>query len=134
MCIPAARRRVETSKAAPLRLGRVVSVRGGDFLACARGDVMAAYVLGSVHGIGDQARFAEYGQRIGATMEPYGGKFLAAAVGERIEGTAQPLRSVVIEFPDMDALKRWYDSAAYRELREFRRGAVDADILFVEGL
>ena len=95
---------------------------------------MAAYILGSVHGIADQARFEEYGQRIGATMEPYGGKFLAAAVGERIEGTAQPLRSVVVEFPSMDALKQWYDSAAYRELRELRRGAVDADILFVEGL
>ncbi len=95
---------------------------------------MPAYVLGSVHGIADQARFAEYGQRIGATMAPYGGKFLASAAGERLEGTAQPLVSVVIEFPSMDALKQWYDCAAYRELREFRRGAVDADILFVEGV
>ncbi len=95
---------------------------------------MPAYVLGSVHGIADQARFAEYGQRIGATMAPYGGKFLAAAAGERIEGTAQPLVSVVIEFPSMDALKQWYDCPAYRELREFRKGAVDADILFVEGV
>ncbi len=95
---------------------------------------MTAYVLGSVHGIADQARFAEYGQRIGATLVPYGGKFLAAAAGERIEGTAQPLTSAVLEFPTMDALKEWYDSAAYRELRELRRGAVDADILFVEGV
>jgi uncharacterized protein (DUF1330 family) len=134
MCIPAARRRVETSKAATLRLGGVASVRDGDLPASAKEGTMSAYVLGSVHGIADQARFEEYGQRIGATMESYGGKFLAAAAGERIEGTAQPLRSVVIEFPDMDTLKQWYDSAAYRELREFRRGAVDADILFVEGL
>ncbi len=95
---------------------------------------MSAYILGSVHGIADQDRFAEYGQRIGATLEPYGGKFLAAAPGERIEGTAQPLTSVIIEFPSMNALKQWYDSAAYRELRELRRGAVDADILFVEGV
>ena len=95
---------------------------------------MPAYVLGTVHGIADQAKFAEYGQRIGATMEPYGGKFLASAAGERIEGTAQPLVSVVIEFPSMDAAKRWYDCPAYRELREFRKGVVDADILFVEGL
>ena len=95
---------------------------------------MPAYILGSVHGISDPARFAEYGQRIGATMEPYSGKFLAAAAGERIEGNAQPMTSVVIEFPSMDALKQWYDCAAYRELRELRRGAVDADILFVEGV
>ena len=95
---------------------------------------MAAYALGSVHGITDQDRFAEYGQRVGATLAPYGGKFLAAAAGERIEGTAQPLVSAVLEFPSMDALKQWYDCAAYRELRELRRGAVDADILFVEGV
>ena len=95
---------------------------------------MPAYVLGTVHGIADQAKFAEYGQRIGATMEPYGGKFLASAAGERIEGTAQPLVSVVVEFPSMDAVKQWYDCPAYRELREFRKGVVDADILFVEGL
>ena len=95
---------------------------------------MSAHVVGSFHGIADQARFEEYGQRIGATMAPYGGRFLAAAAGERIEGAAQPLRSVVVEFPSMDALKQWYDCAAYRELRELRRGAVDADLLFVEGI
>ena len=54
--------------------------------------------------------------------------------GERIEGTAQPLVSAVVEFPSMDALKQWYDCPAYRELRELRRGAVDADLLFVEGV
>jgi uncharacterized protein (DUF1330 family) len=125
---------VEASEAATLRLGRAVGVRDGVCLACARRDAMSAYVLGRVHGIADQARFAEYGQRVGATMAPYGGKFLAAAAGERIEGAAHPLVSVVVEFPSMDALKRWYDCAAYRELRELRRGAVDADLLFVEGV
>ena len=49
----------QTSTAATLRLGRVVSLRDGDCFACARRDAMSAYVLGRVHGIADQVRFAE---------------------------------------------------------------------------
>jgi uncharacterized protein (DUF1330 family) len=95
---------------------------------------MAAYLLGTIHSVSDPARVGEYSQRIGGTMEPYGGKYLAAAASEPIEGNAQPMMSVVIEFPSMDALKQWYDCAAYKELRELRQGALEADILAVEGV
>ncbi len=95
---------------------------------------MAAYLIGSVNSVSDQGRTEEYGNRVVATVEPYGGKYLARGPGERIEGKWEPMMAVIIEFPSMDALKEWYDSAAYRELRELRKGAVDVDLLFINGV
>jgi uncharacterized protein (DUF1330 family) len=95
---------------------------------------MAAYIIGSVTGVSDQARTEEYGGRIEATMAPYGGKFLVRGPGECIEGKWEHLAAAIIEFPSMDALKEWYDSAAYRELRTLRKGALDADMLVANGV
>jgi len=95
---------------------------------------MTAYLVGSVNGVSDPAKFEEYRNRVGATMEPYGAKYLAAAPGERVEGKWEPMVAAIIEFPSMDALKAWYTCEAYQELKQLRQGAADIDILFVEGV
>jgi uncharacterized protein (DUF1330 family) len=40
---------------------------------------------------------------------------------------------VVIEFPDMDRIREWYDSPEYRRAREIREGKVRVGMLFAEG-
>ncbi|MEU4845908.1 DUF1330 domain-containing protein [Streptomyces gilvosporeus] len=42
-------------------------------------------------------------------------------------------RLVVIEFPDMDRIREWYDSPEYQRAREIREGKVTVGMLFVEG-
>jgi len=54
--------------------------------------------------------------------------------GECIEGKWEQMMAAIIEFPSMEALKEWYDSPAYRELRELRKGALDADMLIANGV
>ena len=48
-------------------------------------------------------------------------------------GDWDPLRVVIIEFPDMDAARGWYHSDGYAPLRELRRGASVTNIVLVEG-
>lgn len=52
---------------------------------------MAAYPVAGIKSIADQAGFDDYRSRVGATMEPYGAKFLAGAAAEHVEGTWQPM-------------------------------------------
>ncbi|MHB8648097.1 MAG: DUF1330 domain-containing protein [Thermomicrobiales bacterium] len=95
---------------------------------------MAAYLVVGRKNVSDQAGFEEYRTRVGATMEPYGAKYLARSPGERVEGTWQPMAVVIIEFPSMDALKQWYDCEAYRELKQLRQRSADEDLVFVDGI
>jgi uncharacterized protein (DUF1330 family) len=53
-----------------------------------------------------------------------GGRFIARG-GEVVvlEGDWQPKRLVLLEFEDLGAAKRWYDSPEYQEARRLREGA-----------
>ena len=95
---------------------------------------MAAYLVAGVKSISDQAGFEEYRRRVGSTMEPYGAKYLAAAPPEGKEGDWSATVAAIIEFPSMDALKEWYDCAAYQELKQLRQRSADLDLVFVEGV
>lgn len=95
---------------------------------------MSAYLIADVD-ITDPAGFADYSRQVPASLEPYGGRYLirggAAAV---LEGDWLPKRCVVIEFPDMQRLKAWWESPAYRVLRVLRERTATSKITAIEGV
>ena len=48
--------------------------------------------------------------------------------GETAEGV------VIVQFPDMDAARAWYQSPAYQEALAHRKKAADYRVILVEGL
>lgn len=74
-----------------------------------------------------------YSARVGATLEPFGGRFMVR--GGRIaplEGEP-PKRLVVIAFDSMEKAQGWYDSPAYQEIRPMRHKAAKSRAYIVEG-
>jgi uncharacterized protein (DUF1330 family) len=51
-----------------------------------------------------------------------------------LEGDWHPKRLVVLEFENLDAAKRWYDSPEYREAKRLRQGAAELHMVAVEGV
>ena len=51
-----------------------------------------------------------------------------------LEGDWEPTRLVVLEFPNMAALKAWYDSPEYRPLKSVREQTAKSRLIAVEGL
>ncbi|WP_205354198.1 DUF1330 domain-containing protein [Embleya scabrispora] len=49
------------------------------------------------------------------------------------EGIWASSRLIVIEFPDLARITRWYESAEYRRAREIRKTALPLRMLFAEG-
>jgi uncharacterized protein (DUF1330 family) len=95
---------------------------------------MAAYAIVDVE-VTDPARYAEYRQRVPATLAAYGGRFLArGGEHEVVEGHWRPRRLVLLEFPSLAQAWRWYDSEEYREPKGIRLGASNANVVFVEGV
>jgi uncharacterized protein (DUF1330 family) len=105
---------------------------------------MAAYVIVHRRKITNPERLRKYREGVHATIEKFGGKVLVRAdkfevfEGEwhpgRKEDDDEPERLVLIEFPDMAALKSWYASKDYAELKAIRHSSSLSDFVAVEGV
>jgi uncharacterized protein (DUF1330 family) len=96
---------------------------------------MPAYVIAAVEDAWDQDKLAQYREGNTAVVTEHGGRFVARGGATAVlEGDWDPQRIVLIEFPDMDAARAWYESDGYAPLRELRKSASTTNIVVVEGL
>jgi uncharacterized protein (DUF1330 family) len=95
---------------------------------------MSAYVIFFVD-IHDHTRFAQdYVRPVAATMEPFGGRVIAASdETTTIEGSVPPGRTALIEFPDLDSARRWYASDAYAPLLALRKSITTSSGVLLPG-
>ena len=96
---------------------------------------MPAYIIAFVD-VHDPTRFAqEYLPPIGGTLEPYGGRVLAASDEARtLEGVVPPGRAVILEFPDLDSAHKWYASDAYAPLLSLRESIATTSLVALSGV
>jgi uncharacterized protein (DUF1330 family) len=93
---------------------------------------MPAYVIADTV-ITDQKTYDEYKRGVVPTIEKFGGRFITRG-GKHVvlEGTWQPHRLVIIEFPNMEAAASWYNSPEYAPLLALRRPAATLDLVAVD--
>lgn len=95
---------------------------------------MAAYmiIIAQIH---DRERFlADYGKPAAELVARHGGEYVVRAPGaEALEGTIGDGASIVVSrWPDADAARGFWESEAYRRLKEKRRDLADCQVLLVE--
>ena len=95
---------------------------------------MPAYVIVETD-IEDAEQYERYKAASPGAVAAGGGRFVARG-GELavLEGDWHPSRLVVLEFPDLDAVKRWYDSETYQDAKKLREGAARLRMVAVEGV
>ncbi|MBX2962178.1 MAG: DUF1330 domain-containing protein [Cyclobacteriaceae bacterium] len=94
---------------------------------------MAAYIIVEVD-IHNPVRYEDYKKLTPGIVESYGGKFIVrGGQTEALEGSWDPGRVVVLEFPSTDQAKAWYNSPEYSEAKKIRMETSTAKILLVEG-
>lgn len=94
---------------------------------------MAAYMIVQLEVL-DPTTYSEYGKLVTPTIEAHGGRFLVrGGAVEVLEGDFVPSRVVVLEFPDVDAAKRWYHSPEYAPLIAMRKRAARGSFYMVTG-
>jgi uncharacterized protein (DUF1330 family) len=95
---------------------------------------MPAYVIVETD-ITDPEQYDRYREASPGAVHSGGGRFLVRG-GELavLEGDWSPSRVVVLEFPDFEAAKRWYDSPEYQEAKRLREGAAFLNMVAVRGL
>ena len=94
---------------------------------------MPAYLIAE-HIITDAARFDEYRIKVAAQIAHHGGRYLTKGGSHTMPegGHWKPQRVVIIEFPDMDSLDRWYRAPEYQPLIALRKSCTsELDMMFV---
>jgi uncharacterized protein (DUF1330 family) len=76
-------------------------------------------------------RYKEMAQR---TVEQYGGRYIVRG-GEMnvLDGSWQPTRVVVLEFPSYERAHEWWHSTEYAPAKELRQRLSTTDLLIVDG-
>ena len=95
---------------------------------------MPAYVIVETD-VHDPEQYEHYKAASPGAVAACGGRFLVRG-GEHVvlEGDWDPKRLVMLEFEDLEAAKRFYDSEEYRSARKLREGAADLRMVAVQGL
>lgn len=93
----------------------------------------AGYVIAEIS-ITDAEGYKEYTTQVPATIEKYGGRFLVrGGRAEALEGEWPERRRVVLEFPSVEAARKWWDSPEYEQPKALRRAASEGRLLLIEG-
>lgn len=95
--------------------------------------MMAEYVVAGLE-ITDPEEFQKYGEQVVATVKQYGGTYvIRGGQPEKLEGTWNPNRVSILEFPSAERAKAWYQSPEYSAIISFRRRAARTDLVLVHG-
>ena len=95
---------------------------------------MSAYVIFQAEVL-DSDRYEQYKAGAERTVLAAGGRYIVRG-GDvvTLEGDAPVGRTVVLEFPTMQAALDWYHSDDYGEARRLRDGAARARVFVVDGI
>jgi uncharacterized protein (DUF1330 family) len=93
-----------------------------------------AYVINDMD-VTDPQLLEEYKKLSPATIEKYGGRFLARGGRiETVEGDWSPRRLVILEFASVERARAWIESPEYAPARRLRQQASRSRMILVEGL
>jgi uncharacterized protein (DUF1330 family) len=93
-----------------------------------------AYVIANID-VKDPVRYADYRQMVPASIEKYGGRFIARGGSiDVLEGDWHPTRLVIVEFPSAERAREWWDSAEYAEAKALRQATSTGTLLILQGV
>ncbi|MDN4175745.1 DUF1330 domain-containing protein [Nocardioides sp. SOB77] len=94
---------------------------------------MTAYWISTYVEVTDEDKLAAYAALAGPALVGAGGTFLARGLPEQVYEAGRETRTVLIEFPSVEAAVAAHDSDAYREALAALDGGAVRDLRIVPG-
>ena len=95
---------------------------------------MPAYVVVNVR-VKDRERYARYIEMAPPTILTHGGRYIArGGKVDVMEGEWRPERAVILEFPNAEQAKKWWNSPEYAAPKALRQATADTELVILEGL
>ena len=94
---------------------------------------MPVYFLFDNVEVRDPAALAGYAKEAAKIVAEHGGRYVAVdVVPEVIEGDPGLTQVVLMEFPDAESARGWYEAPAYQPLKAIRHRAVRNNAVLIE--
>lgn len=94
---------------------------------------MPAYLVIQID-VKDLKTYDHYKTLAPASIAQYGGRYLVrGGKSEVLEGSWQPARLVILEFPSAERARQWWASAEYAEGKALRQRSAHTEMLLIEG-
>jgi len=93
-----------------------------------------AYWISCYHEVSDQEKLAAYAKLAAPAITAGGGRFLARGHAAYAFEHGVKERTVLVEFPDLEAALSTHDSAAYQDALKALEGGAVRDLRIVEAL
>ena len=95
---------------------------------------MPAYMIADINIINAE-RYEEYRAAVRDAVQKHGGTYLVRAGGVKVlEGTWNPARMVIVQFPSMADAERFYKCADFLAARALRQNAAMVNMILTEGI
>ena len=92
---------------------------------------MPAYVIGEVE-IVHPEKLKGYGPAVAASIEKFGGHYLARGSKPDVLEGGPAHNVLIIEFPSADIARAWYASPEYQAAKAIRAGATNLRLMIVD--
>jgi uncharacterized protein (DUF1330 family) len=94
---------------------------------------MSAYIIVEVT-IHNPAEYEDYKKLTPQSLKPFDGKFIVrGGQTESLEGDWNPERIVVLEFPNVEKAKAWWNSEGYAPAKALRQRTAYTKMIVVPG-
>ncbi len=95
---------------------------------------MPAYVIATVE-VKDPVRYEDYKTLVPPSIAAFGGRFVArGGKADVLEGDWNPQRLVILEFPNAERARQWYDSPEYAAAKALRQATSTGSLVLIEGV
>jgi uncharacterized protein (DUF1330 family) len=82
----------------------------------------------------DPEKYAHYVAKVPEIAAQFGGRYLARTNKvEPLSGGWKPERMIILEFPSVDDIHRWLDSAEYRAIAPLREAGAETRAVILDG-
>jgi len=94
---------------------------------------MPAFIIVEVN-IHSPVEYEDYKKLVPASLKPFDGRFVVrGGKAETLEGDWNPERIVVMEFPNVEKAKQWWNSEGYAPAKALRQRTAHAKMILVPG-
>jgi uncharacterized protein (DUF1330 family) len=94
---------------------------------------MAGYLIANIE-VRDREAFEAYRRQVAPVIAAFGGRYLVrGGAVTPVEGDLGLRRLVILEFPSLEAVRRFYDSPEYAPLLRLRAESTVSHVALVEG-
>jgi uncharacterized protein (DUF1330 family) len=95
---------------------------------------MPAYVVVDI-AVEDLEPYERYKQLAPSSIAGYGGRYIVrGGPTTQLEGTWQPSRLVVLEFPNAERALAWWNSPEYAPAKAIRQSCSKTEMLLIDGV